>query len=113
MKAVVKHWPRPAATITAEYRGRSQAPNVDQALRVTPQGYNDLAGLAGLVFFPNMRPPCESPIDLAFETGTRQEGLENLGNWTTSQGKSLTPLDVRTAALVVRNMVYAVISVDR
>lgn len=112
MKAVVKYWPRPAAALMAEYRGRLNAPNVDRALRVTPQGYNDLAGLAGLVFIPNMRVPSGSPVDLAFETGGRQEGLENLGNWTTSQGKSLTPLDVRTAAVSLRKLVYAVVSVD-
>lgn len=112
MKAVVKYWPRPAAALTAQYRGRSNAPNVDRALRVAPQGYNDLAGLAGLVFFPNMRPPQGSPIDQAFATGSRQEGLENLGNWTTRQGKSLTPLDVRTAAVSLKKLVYAVVSVD-
>ena len=32
IKATVKYWPRPAAALTAEFRGRLNAPDVDQAL---------------------------------------------------------------------------------
>lgn len=38
MKAVVNYWPRPAASLTAEFRGRRNSPNTDIALRVSPQG---------------------------------------------------------------------------
>jgi len=110
IKAVVKYWPRPAAAITAEFRGRVNSRDEDQALRVTPQGYNDAAGLARLAFFPNMRVPQGAPIDLAFQTGVAQDSLEHLGDWTTSQGKGLTPLDVRTAARRLGSRVYAVVS---
>jgi len=109
----VKFWPHPAAVIVAEYRGRQGAPDVDQALRVTPQGYNDAAGVVGLAFFPNMRVPAGSPIDLAFQSGIDQDEAEHLGDWNTSKGARLTSLDVHTSARRIGKRVYALVSVGR
>jgi hypothetical protein len=111
IKAIVRYWPRPAATLIAEYRGRLSHPDVDQALRITPQGYNDHADAAGLTFFPNMRAPVGSPIHLVFQTGIDRHDYEHLGDWDTSQGKRLTPLDVYTSARMIGSRVYAVVSV--
>lgn len=110
MKAIVKYWPRPAAALTAEFRGRVAAPNMDQALRVTSQGFSDAASVAGLAFFPNMRVPAGTPIDQAFQTGIPHDGSEHLGEWVTSKGGRLTPLDVHTSARKVRGQVYAIVS---
>ena len=111
MKAIVKYWPRPAATLIAEYRGRLSAPDVDQALRITPQGYNDHGDAAGFTFFQNMRVPVGTPIHQAFQTGMGQDDHEHLGDWDTSQGKRLAPLDVYTSARMIGSRVYAVVSV--
>jgi hypothetical protein len=110
IKAVVKHWPRPAAALTAEFRGRINAPGTDEALRVTVQGYSDTANLAGLAFFPNMRVPLGTPIELAHRTGTAQDEAERLGDWSTSMGDYLTPVDVYTSARRLGRQVYAVVS---
>jgi hypothetical protein len=110
VKAVVKYWPRPATALIAEFRGRLRAPNLDQALRVTPQGYSATASVAGMAFFPNMRVPVGTPIDQAFQTGVAQDESEHLGEWDTSQGKRLTPLDVHTSARRIGNRVYALVS---
>ena len=111
IKAVVKHWPRPAAALTAEFRGRINAPGTDEALRVTVQGYSDTANLTGLAFFPNMRVPLGTPIELAHRTGTAQDEAERLGDWSTSTGNYLTPVDVYTSARRLGRQVYAVVSV--
>ncbi len=110
VKATVKHWPRPAAALTAEFRGRLNAPDVDQGLRVTPQGYNDTASVVGLAFFPNMRVPAGTPIDQAFQTGIAQDQSERLGEWVTSTGKRVTPLDAHTSARRIGTRVYALVS---
>jgi hypothetical protein len=112
IKAIVRFWPYPAAVIVAEFRGRFGAPDVDCALRVSPQGYNSAAGIAGLAFFSNMRVPPGSPIELAFRSGMDQSKREHLGNWGTSRGKRLTGIDVYTSARRIGKRVYAVISVE-
>lgn len=111
MKAVVKFWPQPAAMLVSEFRGRVGAPHVDQALRVTPQGHNGAASDSGLKYIFNMRVPQGSPIDVAYQTGVEQNEFERLGNWTTSQGKRLTSLDVHTSARRIGKRVYSLISV--
>ena len=111
IKAAVKYWPSPAAAVTAEFRGRLSAPNVDQALRVKPQGCNRAASGIGLNFFPNMRVPAGTPIDQAFQGGGTHDGWERLGEWATSRGKRLTSLDVHTSARRIRTGVYALVSV--
>jgi hypothetical protein len=110
IKAVVKYWPRAAASLTADFRGRMSSPDDDQSLRVTPQGYNESAPLAGLFFWPNMRVPAGAPIHQAYETGMQQDAVEHLANWSTSQGKRLTPIDVFTSARPIQRRVYALIS---
>ena len=110
IKAIVKYWPQPAAALIAEFRGRRGSPDVDQALRVSPQGYNEAAGAIGLMFFPNMRVPIATPIHEAFVTGSGQNAVESLGDWDTSQGTHLPPLDVFTSARMVKDCVYAVVS---
>lgn len=108
--AVVKHWPTPAAALTAEFRGRARSPDIDRALRIKPQAYSKRAGTAGLMLISNMRVPSGSPINEAFHTGIDQAGTEHLGEWGTSQGKYLSPIDVYTSARRLRDRVYAVIS---
>lgn len=110
IKATVKYWPSPAAALTAEFRGRLNAPDVDQALRVKPQGYNHAASGGGLSFFPNMRVPAGTPIDQAFQTGIAQDEWECLGEWVTSKGERLTSLDVHTSARRIGTRVYAIVS---
>lgn len=110
LKAVVKCWPRPAAALTAEFRGRVNAPNVDRALRVTVQGYSDTANLPGLAYFPNMRAPVGSPIEVAYRLGIATDETERLGDWSTSKGECLTPIDVYTSARRIGKQVYAVVS---
>ncbi len=107
IKAIVKFWPQPAAVIVAEYRGRNAALHCDQALRVTPQGYNAGARENAMKFIPNMRVPQGSPVDIAYQTGQDQDEFEHLGNWSTSQGKCLMPVDVHTSARRSGNHVYA------
>jgi len=109
MKAVVKYWPRPAVVLTAEYRGRRNAPYVDQALRITVQNSSVSAPAAQLKFWPNMRVPMDSPMDIAFRTGTSIERPENLSKWSTSAGDTLADLDVHTAVQRIGNNVYALI----
>jgi len=111
MKAAVRYWPRPAAALVAEHRGRKNSPNSDKALRVTPHGANERARALGLVFFPNMRVSMHSPITLAFEHGLDQDELENLGAWGTSDGKKLATVDVYTSARRIGSRVYAVMSI--
>jgi hypothetical protein len=111
LKSVVKYWPSPAAALTAEFRGRLNSPGLDQALRVTPQGYSSSASRAGLKFFPNMRVPEGTPIQEAFETGIGQDSSEQLGSWHTSQGQRLSPLAVYTSARMFGDRVYALVSV--
>lgn len=111
MKAVVRYWPRAAASLTAEFRGRLGSPNEDMALRVTSQGRNDYATLKGLTFFPNMRAPIGSPVHQAFTSGEIQNALEHLGDWQTSSGKSLAAITVFTSACRINGRVYAVLSV--
>lgn len=108
--AVVKYWPRPAAVVTAEFRGRRNAPEADQALRVSPQSFNAQAAKVGLVFIPNMRVPAKSPIHNAFSSGLDHGSEEQLGDWSTSAGKCLKPLDVFTSARMTKDRVYALIS---
>jgi hypothetical protein len=110
IKAIVKYWPGAAAALTAEFRGRRNAPNVDQALRVTLQGCNRAASDIGLKFFPNMRVPAGTPIDKAFEAGGTEDGRENLGKWITSGGERLASLEVFTSARRIGTHVYAVVS---
>ena len=45
-----------------------------------------------------MRVPAGTPIDQAFQTGIAHDGAEHLGQWVTSKGDRLTPLDVYTSA---------------
>jgi hypothetical protein len=80
IKAIVKYWPEPAAALTAEFRGRLNAPNTDRAPRVTPQGSNDVARSAGLTFLTNMRVPIGSPIEQAFRTGIGCDESDRLGD---------------------------------
>ena len=54
--------------------------------------------------------PLDTPIHTAFITGDDQSGPENLGNWTTSQGKRLNPMQVYSSARMLRGCVYAVVS---
>lgn len=108
--AVVKHWPGPAAALTAEMRGRLHSPNSDRAIRVMPQGYSDLASKAGLTLIPNMRVPSGSPIEETFHTGVAQDSTEHLGAWGTSQGKRLARIDVYTSARRIGDRVYALLS---
>lgn len=108
--AVVKYWPGPAAALIAEYRGRKHYPNLDQALRVTPQRYNDRADAVGLRFFDNMRVPIQSPVYEAFQTGAWKDGNENLEDWTTSTGDRLNAINVYTSARTLGKRVYAVVS---
>ena len=108
--AVVKHWPAPAALLTAEYGGRTHSPDADRALRIKPQAYSKRATAAGLMLIPNMRVPAGSPINEAFRTGTEQGAAEHLGAWGTSQGKHLSPIDVYTSARRLGERGYAVIS---
>lgn len=110
VNAVVRYWPRPAAAIVAEIRGRLSAPDVDRALRVTPHGYSDSASTAGLMFFPNMRVPEGSPIDTAFRTGSEQNASESLDEWDTKQGGRLNAIDVFTSARRVGDRAYALVS---
>jgi hypothetical protein len=110
INATVHYWPRPAAVLTARYRGRISAPNTDEALRIMPQGHNAGAVSADLTFWNNMRVPQDTPIHTAFITGDDQSGPENLGNWTTSQGKRLNPMQVYSSARMLRGCVYAVVS---
>jgi hypothetical protein len=110
MKAVVKYWPCPAASLTAEYRGRLNSPEIDPALRVSPQGYNERANRIGLLIYPNMRASVGSPIHQAYLTNEDQNALENLGDWETSSGKSLAAIDVFTSARYINERVYAVLS---
>lgn len=111
VNAVVKHWPRPAAALVAEIRGRVRAPHVDRALRVSPQGYSAKASAAGLTFIPNMRVPAGSPIALAFQADTEHDAPEHLGAWDTRQGKRLAAIDVFASARRIGEVVYAVVSV--
>ena len=110
LKAVTKHWPGPAAALTAEFRGRKNEPRKDVALRVTVQAYSDLADGAGLKFFPNMRVPDESPIQHTFKTKVDSEQNENLGEWTTSQGGGLPAIEVFTSAKDFGKSVYVLMS---
>jgi hypothetical protein len=98
--------------LVAEYRGRVGAPQVDQALRVTPQGHNAAAGNEGLKFIPNMRVPQGSSIDVSYQTGLDQDEFERLGDWTTSEGKRLASLHVHTSARRIGKRVYSLITVD-
>jgi hypothetical protein len=111
IKAIVKYWPRSAAVLTAEFRGRLSSPDSDQALRVTPQGYNVSAPLSGVAFWPNMRVPMNTPMHDAFVTGSEQNAVELLANWTTSAGKRLPSVQVFTSARLIKRRVYAVVSV--
>jgi len=111
MKAIVKYWPRAAASLTAEFRGRLNSPGEDLALRVSSQGHNDYANRKGLTFFPNMRAPIGSPIHQAYASGEQQNAVENLANWQTSSGKSLAAITVFTSACLVNGRVYAVLSI--
>lgn len=111
INAVVKYWPRPAAALTAAFRGRRGLPERDMALRVTPQSHNASASVAGLTFFENMRAPLGSPVHNTFVTKEGQDSLEHLGDWSTSQGKSLKAIDVFTSARALNDCVYAVMSV--
>jgi hypothetical protein len=110
MKAVTKHWPRPAVALTARVDGRKNARHVDRALRVTVQAYSSLAKGAGLSFFPNMRVPESSPIQRTFRSGANVDEKENLGEWTTSTGGALQAIDVFTSARDFGQSVYVLIS---
>lgn len=110
MKSIVRYWPRAAASLTAEFRGRLNSPGVDPALRVTSQGHNDYANRKGLTFFPNMRAPIGSPIHQAFVSGEQQNAVEQLETWQTSSGKSLASITVFTSACSIGGRVYAVLS---
>ena len=109
--AVVKYWPSPAAALIAQHRGRKRDPGADQALRVTPQRYSKTANAAGLRFFDNMRVSRESPIYEVFETAAWKDAYEHLGDWSTSTGDRLQPIDVYTSARMIGKRVYAVVSV--
>lgn len=111
MKAVVKYWPRAAASLTAEFRGRLNSPGEDVALRVTSQGHNDYADRQGLKFFPNMRAPLGSPVHAAYVSGELQNAVERLDKWQTSSGKSLAAITVFTSACLINGRVYAVLSI--
>jgi hypothetical protein len=111
IKAVVRYWPRPAASFTAENRGRLNSPNIDRALRISPQGYNGHANRIGLLIWPNMRVPIGSPIYEAFVNGGEQSAVENLANWETSTGDSLDAVNVFTSARCFNGRVYAVLSI--
>lgn len=110
-KAVTKHWPKPAAAVIAEFRGRRSANEEAQALRVTPQQYSDEAARVSLKFFPNMRVPARSPIHQAFQLNAGRDGVEHLGDWDTSSGDRLASIDVYTSALKIGSLVYAVVSI--
>jgi len=110
VKAVVKFWPSPAIALTAERRGRKGNPSDGVALRVTLQGSSSTAEPVGLKVFRNMRVPQGSPMFEAFDTGIDQDEHEHLGDWDTSTGESLEPIDVFTSAWRIRHQVYALMS---
>ena len=84
IKAMVKYWPRPAAALTAEFRGRVNAPNKDQALRVTLQGAISEPG-HWPQFLPEHAGTGRHADRPAFQTGGIQDGREHLGKWVTSR----------------------------
>jgi hypothetical protein len=110
MKAVVKFWPRPAAAISAEVRGRKGAASVDQALRVTIQGYSETANDAGVTFIPNMRVPSGSPMYTTFYEGGLRDDREALRNWVTSDGSKLRDVNVHTSSRRMGSVIYSVMS---
>ena len=110
MKAIIKYWPKPAAALTAEFRGRRGNPDIDQALRITVQGSNNATVNGQLEFWSNMRVPTDSPIDIAFKTNSPINLQENLGLWSTSKGKTLYAIDVYTSARCIGDKVYALIT---
>jgi hypothetical protein len=110
LNVVVRHWPTPAAALTAEIRGRLYSPGTDRALRIMPQGYSDHASKIGLTLIPNMRVPLDSPIVETFQTGVSKSAVEHLGNWKTSEGKRLARVDVHTSARRVGERVYALLA---
>ena len=97
-KAIIKHWPVPVFLFTAQYQGRKNNPLQDQALRITLNDRNSLAGNAGIYFYKNMRVPLSSPAYHSFLSTDNSCGEENLSTWTTSRGDSLPSRNAFTSA---------------
>lgn len=108
--AVVKLWRKPATALVAEVRGRVRDPEVDKALRVIPQASSNSARDAGLALIPNMRVPSGSSISATFQTNTGRNCSEDLGTWSTSEGKRLSQIDAYVSSRWLGNQVYALLS---
>lgn len=110
VNAVVKHWPCPAIAIEAAKRGRRGRGNKDVALRVKVQARNVAARDQDLLIWNNMRVPPSSPLYSAFSEERLCEDSENLDDWTTSTGRTLSSMSVLTSAIGFNGHAYAVIS---
>ncbi len=88
-KSIIRHWPRPVWLIEAGSRGRRSGGAQDVALRASVKGCSESAKETGVFFFPNMRVPSTSPIADTYILGEEVSYQEQLGRWTTSDGKSL------------------------
>jgi len=109
--AVLRHWPRPAFLLAARMAGRRGRPKTDVALRIQIQGFSPTAR-GSVFFFDNMRVPHSSPIWHCFESGESLSAFEQLGLWTTSQGKRLPDVRVLTSAYRWGDEVSALVSLE-
>jgi hypothetical protein len=109
-KAFVRYWPRPAFLLTAALKRSKQRPNEPPSLRVSIGGLSDSGKRTGIQFIPNMRVPKTSPLASAFASSTEQAGFENLGTWTTSNGRRLPDRRALTASIRLGPVAYALVS---
>jgi hypothetical protein len=49
-------------------------------------------------------------FSVGFSVGQEQDADEHLGDWTTSQGKSLAAIDVYTSARNINGRIYALLA---
>jgi hypothetical protein len=113
--AVTRYWPHPVMVLVAEHRGRFQdgrQTNRDVALRVDIHGRNAQATSIGMVPKLNWRVPSSSPLYSAFYERRRVEDVENLGDWTTSRGTPLPPVNVVTSAGWFGKRAYAIVTCE-
>jgi len=108
--AVVAMWPRPALAFVACVRGRVSDDRQDRALRVAPQGRNDIARQEALYVIPNMRVPQASVVYDVFHSGNDQTDFERCGIWETSDGTRLPDHKVLISATRIGEQVYCVMS---